>query len=109
MSKIGDEIILAALLTAGSVRTAARTANISESTIRNRLSDPDFRRRYEIAKEALLQESCDALQARLTQAVDALSDVIEDRENPATARISAARSEERRVGKECISRWSPYH
>ena len=25
------------------------------------------------------------------------------------AGISAARSEERRVGKECRSRWSPYH
>ena len=26
-----------------------------------------------------------------------------------TARLWAARSEERRVGKECRSRWSPYH
>ena len=25
------------------------------------------------------------------------------------ARISLTRSEERRVGKECRSRWSPYH
>ena len=29
--------------------------------------------------------------------------------NPALARIQAERSEERRVGKECRSRWSPYH
>jgi len=28
---------------------------------------------------------------------------------PATACISLSRSEERRVGKECRSRWSPYH
>src|SRR6266496_4481257 len=28
---------------------------------------------------------------------------------PAAARPAAARSEERRVGKECRSRWSPYH
>src|SRR5258708_38631332 len=27
----------------------------------------------------------------------------------ATDRIARARSEERRVGKECRSRWSPYH
>src|SRR5256885_14235958 len=26
-----------------------------------------------------------------------------------TVRLSASRSEERRVGKECRSRWSPYH
>ena len=25
------------------------------------------------------------------------------------AKLDAARSEERRVGKECRSRWSPYH
>src|SRR2546425_9958623 len=28
---------------------------------------------------------------------------------PATLRRACARSEERRVGKECRSRWSPYH
>ena len=26
-----------------------------------------------------------------------------------TAKLDVARSEERRVGKECRSRWSPYH
>src|SRR3712207_9221823 len=28
---------------------------------------------------------------------------------PRRARLTARRSEERRVGKECRSRWSPYH
>ena len=28
---------------------------------------------------------------------------------PAKVRVSVERSEERRVGKECRSRWSPYH
>src|SRR2546421_2941636 len=28
---------------------------------------------------------------------------------PGTAALTARRSEERRVGKECRSRWSPYH
>src|SRR2546430_6885477 len=30
-------------------------------------------------------------------------------ESPGAPRDSAVRSEERRVGKECRSRWSPYH
>src|SRR5256884_3712999 len=30
-------------------------------------------------------------------------------EVPASALVNNARSEERRVGKECRSRWSPYH
>ena len=29
--------------------------------------------------------------------------------NPEAARVARERSEERRVGKECRSRWSPYH
>ena len=30
-------------------------------------------------------------------------------ENAVTAVLGESRSEERRVGKECRSRWSPYH
>src|SRR2546430_4182575 len=32
-----------------------------------------------------------------------------DQEKPYRPRLAAMRSEERRVGKECRSRWSPYH
>src|SRR3712207_1264081 len=40
----------------------------------------------------------------ITQDVDAIVAVPDD-----SAGICQARSEERRVGKECRSRWSPYH
>src|SRR3712207_6339417 len=48
------------------------------------------------------------------QAVDRASElrpdlVILDIQMPVLDGLSAARSEERRVGKECRSRWSPYH
>ena len=36
-------------------------------------------------------------------------DVEEPRRSRAALHSGAARSEERRVGKECRSRWSPYH
>src|SRR2546426_6098688 len=42
------------------------------------------------------------LVTRATTDVDALNDLF-------AAGIAAMRSEERRVGKECRSRWSPYH
>src|SRR3989440_7176627 len=38
-----------------------------------------------------------------------LQDFLEFRAKVAEAKRSALRSEERRVGKECRSRWSPYH
>src|SRR3712207_8399981 len=36
------------------------------------------------------------------------SDLVDKRPSPRAA-LAASRSEERRVGKECRSRWSPYH
>ena len=90
--RLNDQQILAALIANGSIRAAAKSAGVAESTIRNRLNDPDFREMYDKAKGEILTEACDALTARLTLAVDSLCDVLEDGENPATARISAADS-----------------
>ena len=85
-----DEKILAALITSGSIRRAAKIADVSESTIRNRLKDDSFRAEYESAKGDVLTEACDALTARLTLAADSLCDVLEDGKSPATAKIAAA-------------------
>ena len=52
MQKLNDEKILGALLAAGSVRKAAKIADVSEATIRNRLNDEAFRTQYEKAKAA---------------------------------------------------------
>ena len=90
MQRKNDEIILSALIAAGSIRAAAKVADVSETTIRTRLNDDDFRQRYEQAKGAILTEACDALSARLTLAVDTLCEVLEDTKNAATVRVSAA-------------------
>ena len=92
MQKKNDEIILSALIVCGSVRAAAKIAECSETTIRTRLNDDDFRQRYEQAKGAILTEACDAISARLTLAVDTLCEVLEDTKNAATVRVSAADS-----------------
>ena len=92
MQRKNDEIILSALIAAGSIRAAAKVADVSETTIRTRLNDDDFRQRYEQAKGAILTEACDALSARLTLAVDTLCEVLEDTKNAATVRVSAADS-----------------
>ena len=90
MQRKNDEIILSALIAAGSIRAAAKIADVSETTIRTRLNDDDFQQRYEQAKGAILTEACDALSARLTLAVDTLCEVLEDTKNAATVRVSAA-------------------
>ena len=87
---ISNEKIMAALIATGSVRAAAKAACISETTIRARLNDPDFRAEYEKAKAEILTEACDALGARLTLAVDVLCEVLENDATPAAVKVSAA-------------------
>ena len=43
----------------------------------------------------------------LMDAVENVSFYVDD--NPVESEVTQERSEERRVGKECRSRWSPYH
>ena len=92
LKRKNDEVLLSALIACGSVRAAAKIAGCSETTIRTRLNDDVFRDRYEQAKGAILTEACDAISARLTRAIDTLCEVLEDTENAATVRVSAADS-----------------
>ena len=87
-----DEKILAALVTAGSVRTAASVAGVSESTVRNRLKDADFRAAYEAIKSELLQGATASMLSKLETATETIADVMNDAENPANVRVSAADS-----------------
>lgn len=90
MERLNDETILASLISCGSVRRAAKAAECSETTIRARLADTEFKAQYTVAKTAILDEACDALTARLTRAIDTLCDVLDNAENAATVRVSAA-------------------
>lgn len=87
-----DEAILAALVAAGSVRRAAAVAGVSESTIRNRLKDADFRAAYDAIRGELLQDATASMLSRLENATETLSDVMTDAESPANVRVSAADS-----------------
>ena len=90
MAQKNNKKILAALISCGSIRKAATVAGVSETTIRTRLKDPDFREKYETAKSKILTEACNAVTARLTTAIDVLDSIMEDERNPATVRVSAA-------------------
>ena len=57
-----------------------------------------------------MKTTLEGINSRITEAEEWISD-LEDRmvEITATEQNKEKRSEERRVGKECRSRWSPYH
>ena len=92
LKKLNDEKIMSALIAVGSVRGASAVADVSETTIRSRLNDPEFREKYAAEKSRILTEACDALVARLTLAVDTLCKIIADEKSPSTVKISASDS-----------------
>lgn len=90
--RISDEKVLAALLENGSIRKAAAALGCSAGCVRDRLRDEQFKNRFEEAKAAALNEATDCMKIRVSSAVDTLSAVMEDTDNPATVRTSAADS-----------------
>ena len=90
--KYSDEQILEALLMAGSAKQATKRLGCSLSCVRDRLSKPTFKAKYEQAKKDALGDAIDNLSIRLTTAVDVLAKVMTDSETAATVRVSAADS-----------------
>ena len=90
--KYSDEQILEALLMAGSAREAAKRLGCSLSCVRDRLSKPAFKVKYEQVKNDALRDAIDSLKIRMSSAVDVLTKVMTDSETAATVRVSAADS-----------------
>lgn len=86
------ERALAALLIHSSKAEAAEAAGISPRTLRTYLSDGEFQKAYKEAFSGLVSEATRQAQRSLSPAISTLREIIEDEEQPATARISAARS-----------------
>ena len=90
MGKISNTKILSALLSGGSIREAAKIAKCSETTVKTRLNDPEFKQRYEAEKESILTEVCDTAAASLTEAVNVLRQAMKNPQAPINAQITAA-------------------
>ena len=85
-----DELILASLLSTPTKRAAAAACDVSESVIYSRLKDPEFKERYDGARREMLIQSAAALQSHLNAAIEALGEIVDDKDiNPQT-RLNAA-------------------
>ncbi len=71
--KGGDEILITALASGMSMKTAARQAGMSERTVYRRLDDPLFRARVQHARTEFLNTTVGRLLAVGTKAVNALA------------------------------------
>lgn len=90
--KKNDEKLLLALLTTSTISGAAEKAGVTEKTIRNRLSDNDFRAEYKRRQSMTLDSACKALQDAMTDAVSVLTSIMKEADTSPSARIAAARS-----------------
>lgn len=84
-----DEQIMSALLLAGSVRRAAKIADVSESTIRNRLKDKLFRAEYDRQRADFVQQITAGIAAKLENGLDVAAELLENPNTPASVRLGA--------------------
>jgi len=86
-----DDTILQALLSQRTVREAAEAANVSERTIYTRLADPAFRGAYNREQDDILRGVSNHLKEHLRQSIACIVDIMEDADNKASERLTAAR------------------
>jgi hypothetical protein len=85
-----DENLVLALAAGQSVRDAAQACGMSRKTAERRLKDPPFREALKAARAAIYDESLRRGTGMVTQALDVLGTIMNDKTAPATARVNAA-------------------
>ena len=86
------EKALQALLVCRTRREAAQMAGISETTLRTYLQEPEFQSRYRQAFGDLVESAARQAQQAINPALSTLREIMEDGDEQAQARITAARS-----------------
>ena len=86
------EKALQALLVSRTRVEAAAAAGIGESTLRDYMKDPEFMDRYTQAFGDMVRDATRQAQQTLSPALSVLQEIMENRDEQANARITAARS-----------------
>jgi hypothetical protein len=87
-----QERALLALLDCGEIKKASATAGVNEATLWRWLQLPHFQTRYRAARRQLVETAIAQLQSDCTTAARVLREVAEDKEAPASSRVSAAKT-----------------
>ena len=87
-----QDTAIGALLSRPTISAAAESVGIGESTLRRWLKDRDFLAAYRAARREAVSQAVGHLQGACSVAVLALTDISQDVNSPASARVSAART-----------------
>ena len=90
---VSNEEIIAALLQYGTIREAAEAAGTTPRTIYDRMkNDREFRGEYAEAKNSIIRRAVFSINEKLGQAIDAVSDIMNDPQTNAAVRLQAAQT-----------------
>ena len=87
-----QERAIAALLVHPTMLAAAAAAGVGEVTLWRWLQIPEFKEQYRLARREAVSQAVGHLQGACSVAVVALTDISQDVNCPASARVSAART-----------------
>lgn len=88
--KVSDEQIIAAILSCSTNKQAAETCGLSEKQFYTRLSRPELKSKLAEARTRLLESATSAIQARIGEAVEVMSNIMLNSETTAQTRLNAA-------------------
>lgn len=89
---MSNEQIIAAIITAGTYKAAAEQLHITERTIYDRAKDREFQAMYAAAKADILRQATAAINGKVLQAVDTISEIMADKDINAQTRLQAAQT-----------------
>ena len=91
MKNSKQELLLSALITTPTVREAAASVGIPETTAYNWLRKPDFAAEYKQRKRQAVSEASDYLQSRINEATSVILEIMNNTETSPQTRLNAAK------------------
>ena len=86
------ELLLSALLTNPTVREAAASVDVPETTAYNWLRNPDFVREYQQRKREAISEASSFLQSRISEATGIVCSIMRNEKVSPRTRLEACRT-----------------
>lgn len=91
-NSVSNEEIITALLQHGTIKEAAQAVNLAPRTIYDRMNEREFRAEYATAKAEIIRKAVIDVNSRLSAAIGAVFDIMEDKDNNAAVRLQAAQT-----------------
>lgn len=82
--------MISALLSSPSIKEAAKVTGVGETTLHNRMKKPEFAKAYRLARMEMMRTYTAALQVHLGSAIQTITEIMGNKNNPAQVRLNAA-------------------